>query len=52
MTIFNNLKGLMTIINYLNSLIFYSLVIVIVGFIGFLVCYPIKMLMRMLQIEM
>ena len=52
MTIFNNLNGLMTIINYLNSLIFYSLVIVIVGFIGFLVCYYIKMLMRMLQIEM
>jgi len=32
----------MTIFNYLNSLIFYSLVIVTVGFIGFSVCYSIK----------
>jgi len=32
----------MIIFNYLNSLIFYSLVIVTVGFIGLSVCYSIK----------
>jgi hypothetical protein len=47
MILFNYLNGLMTKFNNLNSLIFYSLVIVIVGFIGFSVCYSIKMLMIM-----
>gem|GEM_PF-3579543 len=38
-TIFNYLNSLITIFNDLNSLIFYSLIIVTVGFIGFSVCY-------------
>lgn len=39
MLLFNYLNNLITIFNYFNSLIFYSLVIVTVGFIGFSVYY-------------
>ena len=42
MTIFNYLDSLMINFNYLNSLIFYSLVIITVGFIGFSIYYSIN----------